>query len=858
MKLLYFGDLHARKTTPENRTDDFLATQRAKIAEIREIGKKNKVQAFLQPGDFFDKENPGNAFVSEIANLWDGNKAHDLLSDFRAGKLQIDEVLQSMNDYIPMVGVAGNHELYGNSIHTLDKTAIGSFNKSGQMRFATKENPYYFYTPDGLTVAVTGTHYHLNIDKAEHINDYIVEEKRGDFHIHIVHGYLANKNMGKFIRHTLIDQITHTKADLTITGHDHIGFPLTEIDGKYFVNPGAVMRTKNDVKEMKRKPKILLIDITKEKGMQIEEKYLKTAQSGELVLNRQKIEERKERDSRLGEFKKAIKDVGMEKSTDIMQIISDLADSKVIPKELKEDVLNRVSDKKAEMSDINDEQPIKAHAVKFILENFQAHAYTELDLADGFNIFVGDSGRGKTSVLRAFSWVYENKPSGKNMIRRGTDYARAILVLSNGVTITRLIEAKKSGKNGYEIYDPTTGVTEYHNTKILPEIQKLLGFKQLVIDNDQQFNLNFMKQGTGWFLIGDNYPAPQKAKILGSIYGVQFADSVMREFDLEEGQITKSIRSVGTEVNALNEQVKEFSYLDQLESSIKEYEELFERIQLLEEKKLRLSHLVTKVKEQKAQLVENDEILSNLKDLSNWKDEQAKLQDAYNRFVQLEEKRISHQKLTNGYKAILETIERTSELQRAKNGEVYVSGLINKRENVRKLREQHEFMTQQLKVESDVLESTKGIHLWATDLHKLKQLSEERQRTSERMALAKKLEVEKEEAEKRLVSIQRAIAGTEEINEMKAVYTSIQEFIRKQTNVYAINVRQVDAQRLKSSVEVEIQQFETDKEKALGRYVELLKEQGTCPTCYAGIDRQTIERIEKNLANKKPEAIGAN
>jgi exonuclease SbcC len=200
---------------------------------------------------------------------------------------------------------------------------IGFMEKLGLVRFATKENPYIITTEDGLKVAVTGAHFHLDIDYPENIDDYIVEEKLGDYHIHIVHGMLSDKSMGGVIRHTLIDQIKHTKADLTIAGHNHIGFPLTEVDGKYFVNPGAIPRLSNDVKEIARKPKVLLIDITRENGLKLKEIYLQDVQDGEIVLDRAKIEAKKDANEQIEEYKKAIRDAKVEKKADITEIINE-------------------------------------------------------------------------------------------------------------------------------------------------------------------------------------------------------------------------------------------------------------------------------------------------------------------------------------------------------------------------------------------------------------------------------------------------------------------------------------------------------------------------------------------------------
>lgn len=843
MKFLYFGDKHDRRTAPENRMDNYLEVQQAKTREIIKIGKENAISAFLQPGDFFDTPNPGNDFVAHIAGMWGGGNAHDLLSKFRSGQMKPEEVLKAMQDYIPMIGVAGNHELFGNNINTLDKTAIGLLNKWGLMKFATKAEPYFFKTDDGLTIAITGTHYHLDIDTPEHLDDYIVEEKLGDFHIHIVHGMLSDKNMGKFIRHTLIDQIRHTKADLTLSGHDHIGFPLTEIDGKWFVNPGAIPRTSNDLKEISRRPKVLLIDITKQNGMKIEEVYLKSAPQGELVLNRKKIEEKKKREGRLEEFKQKVRNAGMKKSTDIIEIIRDLADSKELPVSVKADLLNRVGNKKAEMSQETDSSVTNAWITKIILENFQAHAYTELDFKEGFNMLVGDSGQGKTSVFRAINWVYENKPSGKGIIRTGSDYAKVTVYLSNGYVITRYVEKKKNGKNGYEIIDPDTGAVEFHNTKILPEVQKLLGFSQLVIDKDLQFNLNFMKQGTGWFLIGDNFPAPQKAKILGSIYGVQYADAVIREFDQEERRVNESIKKTHEDLSKMEEKIGEYDYLLGLEESIKNLEKMLLEIERLEQRKSKIQQLTDKRRQQQAVLSENESILASLKHLPQMKEEFLKVKERELHRNQLEKAIISYGEIKKKHDLTIEVIERTQQIERAKKGLKITEELILRKNDIGAKVEKRNTLTTKVKEEDAIILATHQLSDANRYFKNVLQLVSERERVSDKLIRITSLQEKRRKSQSSLDAIKETMEKTKDISQAKGIVDNLKQLVNRQESIekslvthkkYADMIKREDG-----LIEKETAQIQDHAEK----YKDLLLQQGACPTCFGTIDSNTAKRI---------------
>ncbi|BBW98944.1 AAA family ATPase [Geobacillus subterraneus] len=590
MKFLYFGDKHERVTTPKSRFDDFRSTQRKKTEEILRLGRLHEVQAFLQPGDFFDSPQPPLDFVAEVVEQWTEVPMQNLLFEYLQGKKDEFEIFSSMASRIPIIGVAGNHELFGNNLKTLPKTMIGFLNKVGFIQFATKANPVLFETEDGLTVAITGTHYHVNMDHPDFVeDDYVVHEKLGDVHIHIVHGYLTNKDLCSLIPHVRVDQIAHTKADLTITGHDHIGFPLTEIGGKFFVNPGAVVRLSNHPKELERIPKVLLIDVSK-KGVQIEEIPLASAAKGEEVLSRESVMSQQERIFLLQQYKETVEQSDWKtEGTDIVSAIRSIPEEDERWKQAKEALLSQIAKKEEELSGFGKEVK-DAYIEKIEIENFQSHEHSVIECSQGLNVFVGESKQGKTAVLRALSWLYENKPAGKRIVRQGASYAKVTVWLSNGYKVARVLETKRGGRNGYEVTTPT-GECSFYNTKSLEVIQPLLGFSVVPVDKDVVLNVNFLKQGKGWFLIGDEYSAPLRAKIVGTICGVQYADAVLRELEAEERKYREREKWLKKELEELNEQTRRYEHVAQLEDALKECERMWNQIEMRQERKTDLEQL---------------------------------------------------------------------------------------------------------------------------------------------------------------------------------------------------------------------------------------------------------------------------
>lgn len=898
MRFLYFGDKHYRLTAPENRLDDYRETMRRKTMEIIDIGKKYKVSGYIQPGDFFDTPNPPLDYVAEVMKMWSGVDTFDLLTKLITGlPWEKEQVLEQLKNFIPLIGVAGNHELFGNNIKTLPKTMIGFISQLGLMKFATKENPYFFHTEDGLKIAITGTHYHLDIDKPEHVNDYVVEEKLGDIHIHIVHGYLTDKSKGNLFRHTLIDQVKHTKADLTITGHDHLGFPITEIDGKYFVNPGAIPRLSNDLKEMNRQVKVLLIDITKEHGLRLKEIPLKTAISGSAVLSRTKINEKKEKDIRIEEFKKTIRDAGVKKATDITEIVRDIADNRKLPILVKDQAMLRLAEKMALMKPPTDGLVKDAYVTKVILENFQSHEYTELEFSKGFNVLVGESKQGKTAVLRALDWIYENKPSGKRIIRKGAEYAKVTVHLSNGYIISRYIEAKRSGKNGYEITDPNTGEVEFGNTKILPEVQKLLGFNLLQIDKDSKYNLNYLKQGTGWFMIGDNYSAPQKAKMIGGIYGTQYADAVIRDLDSLTKRSNEQMKASNKVLEKAESELKKFDYLEDLGNSIQFIEAKLQEIEDLKRKKEQIQNLLAKRQKITAEIEENEKTLEAIKyvDEANRILLNAKLE--LHKRTELEKMLEKYKNTSKRLNELYKTLDCVKNLDNAQESFVQLKNMLNRKESLESVMSKYNMLTKSLAEEELIISKTNDVERAKRHVESLykglgirnsieqnllrhvtivqsiskenevlektmfvdkakilfKEIEEQYQRRKDyvvKLQRATELEAKRASNRKALDGIEKTLRYTKNIESARDMLEAVRTDLIKSDNIQQL-LKKHNSLSEDISKENEIVKISENKMgEDIKEYQDVLEHAGKCPVCFGTVDKATINRIVNEITKE--------
>ena len=195
-----------------------------------------------------------------------------------------------------------------------------------------------------IRVQLTGSPYVYSMDEASNRENYILDEVDNTckYSIHMTHGFLIDKPFLKEVSHTLIDDIRSTKADITLGGHYHFGFKTVELDNKYFVNPGALIRISNSKAEINRRPKVNIISLADE--IKIEDRFLKCAKPGEEVLDRSEMERHQFKGIKLAEFKESIDATTNYNSLDIFDLLLKISKSENISEEVKKEALKRVEE----------------------------------------------------------------------------------------------------------------------------------------------------------------------------------------------------------------------------------------------------------------------------------------------------------------------------------------------------------------------------------------------------------------------------------------------------------------------------------------------------------------------------------
>ncbi|CDZ74942.1 DNA repair exonuclease [Peptoniphilus sp. ING2-D1G] len=317
MKILYFTDTHIRATNPKNRLDNFFETLKNKINEVADISIKENVDFVLHGGDLFDRPDTSISIVNEFAKIFQKFKA-------------------------PIYMISGNHDIFGHNYKTLNRTMLGLLDSFNIIKLVNDKK--IILEKDGTKVQLTSNPFFAGIDDEANRYKYIVSDRNPyiDYQIHMTHGFLIDKPFLKNVPHTIISDLLDTKADITLGGHYHFGFKTQEINGKYFINPGALVRISNSISEINRRPKIVILELTD--CISVKEIYLKTALDGNVVLDRREIERHKFKQSKIYEFKEIIDSTTQLSNLNVYDILNEIANNESIEDEIRNEAISRIEE----------------------------------------------------------------------------------------------------------------------------------------------------------------------------------------------------------------------------------------------------------------------------------------------------------------------------------------------------------------------------------------------------------------------------------------------------------------------------------------------------------------------------------
>ena len=260
---------------------------------------------------------------------------------------------------------------------------------------------------------------------------------------------------------------------------------------------------------------------------------------------------------------------------------------------------------------------------EIIIKNFQSHSNTHLYLSEGVNAIVGDTDSGKSSLFRALTWLFRNRPI-INIEEYQSKWGGDVHVAAkyNGTWIGRV---RNKSKNYYYIGEDI-------------EVNRLEGFgngppPQKVVDLLNLGDVNFMSQQALPFLLSQGSGAigrflneaanldvidrstafiasvlkKEKAELESTVSLSEDTIKVLKEFDWVD-RADEALSALETLSKSVEENDKKIIALDDLLNDIDRIEEKIENIQPA----LNLENEIISAEKLKKQIAKDTEKLNHL------------------------------------------------------------------------------------------------------------------------------------------------------------------------------------------------------------------------------------------------------
>ncbi|WP_134699133.1 AAA family ATPase [Ammoniphilus sp. YIM 78166] len=522
---------------------------------------------------------------------------------------------------------------------------------------------------------------------------------------------------------------------------------------------------------------------------------------------------------------------------------------------------------------------------RVIIEDFQSHRLTELELVEGFNVIVGPSDQGKTAVLRAIRWVLYNEPKGNDFIRVGSNKAKVTLVMNDGTIVSR---ERTSSRNRYAVAVPgmEEQVYEGFGHTVPEEVMEATGVRLLKMDEDHQVPINIGMQLDSPFLLESN--GSIKAKAIGRINGVHILDYAHKTTSSELNSKQMEERRILAEIEKREEQLQLYEDLDQWEKDLVQVEQKLKQVQDLDARSQWLRDKQEMRKEIVKKLLTAEDFLKKLEtlDLAAAKWQRAEVVErAVN---QLELMQGQQREIEKSLEAARRWIMQTVQLPEAEGKLEQALSLQNQEQAMQKLKQTETALKKESLEITRVLEGT--CHLTQADqtyhqvlevdkqeqkLVALHQKSLEYQDVSRKIGLvvrktehlekaqalwqtwedherhADRLQgysIKKQELSRQLRQVDLYLLESEALEHAGGTWEKAMAYERKINELLTHHARLYAMREESQKLNVEIQETDALLEGWAKQYYEQLKTLGRCPICLGEIEQHTVERIVSEIS----------
>lgn len=818
MKFIYLNDVHIKGVNPGRRKDVYYVAILKKLMEIGQVIKAEKIDFAVIGGDLFDVPKVSNKLYGQIALL------------LRSWGVQI-------------FVVPGNHDVYGQNIDTLEHSSLGALSSSGVVKLMIrKDSPYYFQKksePNCPLVAITAQEYYNDIDRG--INcDYEVEpcDPRTDIQMLVVHGMLVDKGFHPDVAHTVMSNVT-TSADVILSSHYHPDNIDKTYNGTRFIKSKSTARLECTKYNVNNKPGYAIIEVN-DKGITNTFRDYTVADKGEDIFDYEGKQEEVIYKNTLDSYKKSIQDIDVHESNNINDILNKVAHSIKAEQKHIAGAVKRITAAQQTDSDefLNGYVPKNesVQITKVVLHNFEGHKNTTVEFKDNcLNALIGESGKGKTAILRGIKWVLYNEPKGDENIKHGEKNSWVQVFFSTGDNIKRY--RTKSTAGYYEVYDnekgETTKLSGFSHTQLL----KVFNIHQMpkVKIGKKQLSYNIAEQLEGPYMLSST--ANERAVMIGKITGCTPVDIAVTETSKDISNLQKSIKGKEREIEGIENKMLKFDDLPDIKKEIDYGQLLLDQIDSIENDILDLNNLEKDINAFNTNLIlENQKYakFNNLNEIGKVLEELEKVQKELSSIEMLESEYIMNcnyifetKRKLNNYSNLEEINKILLEAEKVSQEELWYESL--EREYINNANE-ISFMRAKIN----------GFGY----LNELKELIDNICSIDSECCKLIELEYEYNLADTELKMEQKKLNNYGQVKEEMII--EIENISKQVKELEVLEKEYSDCNYKINSYNFNIGVLNRDMEDCNNKYKELLKKLGKCPICNSDLNADIIEHVHIN------------
>jgi DNA repair protein SbcC/Rad50 len=221
---------------------------------------------------------------------------------------------------------------------------------------------------------------------------------------------------------------------------------------------------------------------------------------------------------------------------------------------------------------------------KMLLENVQRFERLEVEFSPGITCILGESDKGKSSLLRALRWICLNKPRGDSIIRWGEKLCR-VRAKWDGHKIKR---ERNGSTNVYQL-DKKEPFKAFRD-EVPPDIQDVLRLSS--------YNFQSQQDPIFWF----NLSPPELARELNKLVDLELIDTVMSRLDSRKRGLGSERGVVEQRLQEAQDRIQATVRVPEMDKRLTVLETTSKDLEYLQDTYKNLSNLVRQIKEKRQQV----------------------------------------------------------------------------------------------------------------------------------------------------------------------------------------------------------------------------------------------------------------